>query len=69
MTFTEPQVGERSINFNTEGMAHIGLMPELIEDARRDAESDAQLEPLFRSAEAYVRMWERSESRAAALRR
>ena len=68
VTFTEPQVGERSIDFNTEGLAHIGLMPELIEDARRDAETDAQLEPLFRSAEAYVRMWERSESRAAAAR-
>lgn len=28
----------------------------------------ADLEPLFRSAEGYVRMWERAEARAAALR-
>lgn len=66
--FTEPSVGDRVIDFNTEGMVHIGMLPELLEDARRDAVSEADLEPLFRSAEAYVRMWERAEQRAAALR-
>ncbi len=66
--FTEPVVGNRVIDFNTEGMVHIGLLPELIEDARRDALSDADLEPLFRSAEGYVRMWEKAEARSAALR-
>ncbi|MDJ0765819.1 MAG: hypothetical protein QNJ97_22735 [Myxococcota bacterium] len=68
VTFTQPRVGNRDIDFNTEGLVHIGLLPELIEDVRRDAESDADLEPLFRSAEGYLRMWERSEARGAALR-
>lgn len=68
VSFTEPRVGNRTIDFNTEGMVHIGLMPELIEDARLDGVTDEQLEPLFRSAEAYLRMWERAELRAAALR-
>ena len=67
VTFTAPQVGERTIDFNTEGMVHIGLLPELIEDARRDAASEADLEPLFRSAEGYIRMWEKAEARSAAL--
>ena len=67
VTFTEPQLGTRSVDFNTEGMIHIGLLPELIEDVRRDGATDAELEPLFRSAEAYVRMWERAEARAEAL--
>ena len=67
VTFTEPTLGERAVDFNTEGMLHIGLLPELIEDARRDGVSDAELEPLFRSAEGYIRMWERAEARAAAL--
>ena len=67
VTFTEPHVGNRTIDFNTEGMAHIGLMPELIEDARRDGVTDEALEPLFRSAEGYIRMWERGEQRAAEL--
>ena len=69
VTFTEPHVGKRTIDFNNEGLAHIGLLPELLEDARRDAASERDLEPLFRSAEGYLRMWERAETRAQALRR
>ncbi|MEZ4452907.1 MAG: hypothetical protein R3B09_25840 [Nannocystaceae bacterium] len=65
--FTQPYVGERALDFNTEGLATLGLLPELIEDARRDAVDPADIEPLFRSAEAYIRMWEKAEARAAAL--
>lgn len=67
ITFTQPQVGERTIDFNTEGLAHIGLIPELIEDVRRDGVTDAELEPLFRSAEGYLRMWEKAERRGQAI--
>lgn len=67
VTLTAPMLGERSVDFNSEGLVHIGMMPELIEDARRMGVTDAALEPLFRSAEGYVRMWERAESRGAAL--
>jgi len=63
--FHQPQLGDRTVDFNTEGMLHIGLIPELIEDARRDGATDDDLEPLFRSAEAYLRMWERAEAFAA----
>ncbi|MFN8642346.1 MAG: hypothetical protein U0802_12085 [Candidatus Binatia bacterium] len=65
VTFEQPKVGHRTLDFNTEGLAHIGLLPDLIEDVRRDGVSDADLEPLFRSAEAYLRMWEKAERRAA----
>ncbi len=65
--FTTPFVGNRELDFNTEGLVHIGLLPELIEDARRDAVDEADLEPLFRSAEGYIRMWELAEQRAAEL--
>jgi microsomal dipeptidase-like Zn-dependent dipeptidase len=68
VTFTAPHVGERAIDFDTEGMVHVGLLPELLQDARSDAISDDDLEPLFRSAEGYVRMWEAAESRGAELR-
>ena len=68
ITFTEPHLGNRTVDFDTEGMIHIGLIPELIEDVRRDGVTDEELEPLFRSAEAYLSMWERAEARAAALR-
>jgi len=69
VTFTQPQLGNRLVDFNTEGLAHIGLLPELIEDVRRDGVSDAELEPLFKSAEGYIRMWERAEARGRDLRR
>lgn len=65
--FTQPRVGNRELDFNTEGLVHIGLLPELIEDARRDAVDPADIEPLFRSAEGYIRMWELAEKRAAEL--
>lgn len=67
VTFEQPYLGNRLVDFNTEGMLHIGLLPELIEDVRRDGVSDKQLEPLFRSAEAFVRMWEHAEARGQAL--
>jgi microsomal dipeptidase-like Zn-dependent dipeptidase len=62
VTFTAPKLGQRPVDFNTEGMIHVGLLPELIEEARRDGATDADLAPLFRSAEAYVRMWEKAEA-------
>jgi hypothetical protein len=65
VTFQEPWLGNRRVDFNTEGLAHIGLVPELIEDVRRDGVSDAELEPLFKSAEGYLRMWEKAERRAS----
>ncbi|WP_157069690.1 membrane dipeptidase [Sandaracinus amylolyticus] len=68
VTFTPPHLGERDVDFDTEGMLHIGLMPELIQDARNDGVTDEDLAPLFRSAEGYLRMWERAEARAAELR-
>ena len=61
--FTRPTIGERALDFNTEGFVHIGLLPELLEDARLGGATKADLEPLFRSAEGYIRLWERAEAR------
>lgn len=58
VTFEEPIIGDRVIDFNTEGMLHIGLVAELIEDARRTGSSDEDLDILFRSAEGYIQTWE-----------
>lgn len=68
VTFTEPYAGNRLYDYNTEGMAHLGLFPEYIQNARIDVESDEELEPLFRSAEGYIQMWERAEARGALLK-
>lgn len=68
VTFHQPMVGSRVLDFNTEGFVHIGLVAEMIEDVRGDGVSDAEIEPLFRSAEGYVRMWEKAERRSAEIR-
>ena len=68
ITLEQPVVGDRTLDFNTEGMVHLGLVAELIEDVRRDGVTDKELEPLFKSAEGYIRVWEKSERRAEALR-
>ncbi len=65
VVFDTPSVGNRVLDFNTEGLVHIGLLPELIEDVRNDGVTDQELEPLFKSAEGYVRMWEKAEQRAS----
>jgi hypothetical protein len=67
ITFQHPQLGNRTVDFDTEGMIHIGLLPELIEDARNVGYTDADVEAIFRSAEGYLRMWERAEARGAAI--
>jgi hypothetical protein len=68
VTLQQPVVGERTLDFNTEGMVHLGLVAELIEDVRRDGVTDEELEPLFKSAEGYIRLWEKSERRATEMR-
>lgn len=67
ITFYQPEAGNRRFDFNTEGMVHIGLVAELIEELRRDGVSDEELEPLFKSAEGYLRMWEKAERRGTSL--
>ena len=67
VTLERPVVGSRVLDFNTEGMVHLGLVAEVIEDVRRDGATDEDLQPLFQSAEGYLRMWEKSETRGAIL--
>ena len=67
--FQQPMVGTRTIDFNNEGMANLGLVAEYIEDTRLDGVSDEDLEPLFRSAEGYIRVWERADQRSQEMAR
>jgi len=56
------------MDFNTQGMTTLGQVAELIQEVRADGATDTDLEPLFKSAEGYIRVWEKSERRAEALR-
>jgi hypothetical protein len=59
--FRNQQTGERTYDFNTDGLAHIGLLPDFIADLRNIGLTDEDLTPLFRSAETYILMWETVE--------
>ena len=58
------QTGSRTWNFNVDGLAHVGLLPDLFADLEVLGVDPNDLEPIFNSAEGYVRMWERAESHA-----
>jgi microsomal dipeptidase-like Zn-dependent dipeptidase len=50
--------GSRTWDYNVDGLAHVGLYPDFIADLQAIGLGD-KLGPLFNSAEAYVRMWEK----------
>ncbi|HZA15152.1 MAG TPA: peptidase, partial [Myxococcaceae bacterium] len=61
-TLGQSKVGDKTFDYNVDGFAHIGLLPDFIEDLRRQGLRNADLDPLMNSAEAYIRMWERAEA-------
>ncbi len=59
-TFDKQVSGQKTFDYNVDGLAHIGLIPDMVADMKNVGLSDADLDPLFRSAEAYIQMWERA---------
>lgn len=57
--FHKQQTGSRTFDFNEDGLAHVGLLPDFIKDLTYVGLTEEELEPLFHSAEAYIRMWEK----------
>jgi microsomal dipeptidase-like Zn-dependent dipeptidase len=57
--FKKQQTGSRVFDFNKDGLAHVGLLPDFIKDLTNVGLTEEELEPLFHSAEAYIRMWEK----------
>jgi microsomal dipeptidase-like Zn-dependent dipeptidase len=60
--FQREQSGSRSFDLNTDGVAHYGLIADLIADMQQHG-GGAAVRTLFRSAEAYLRMWELAQER------
>ena len=55
--------GHKTFDINTDGLAHIGLLPDFIADLQQIGLSEADLDPLLSSAEGYIQMWELAERR------
>ncbi|HEY6638925.1 MAG TPA: hypothetical protein VIZ61_14705 [Solirubrobacterales bacterium] len=56
------QSGTRSFDLNTDGVAHYGLIADLLADMQQHGGGTA-VRSLFRSAEAYLQMWELAYAR------
>lgn len=62
------KTGNRDFDFNVDGLAHYGLLPDLLQDLRNIGLRAKDLAPLFRGAEDFARMWTKVEAAAEALR-
>lgn len=54
------RTGNREWDYNTDGMAHYGMMPDFFQDLKNIGLRGDQLSFLFQSAEDYIRMWEKT---------
>jgi len=59
-TFNIQQTGDRSFDFNYQGLAHYGLLADFFADVRNNFLTQDEFEPLLNSAESYIRMWARA---------
>jgi microsomal dipeptidase-like Zn-dependent dipeptidase len=53
-------IGTRTFDINMDGLAHVGMLPDFIADLETLGLTERDLEPLLKSAEGYIRMWERA---------
>jgi hypothetical protein len=59
-TFARQRTGDRTFDLSTDGMAHYGLLPDLLAAVAREPQGAKALRILDGSAEAYLRMWEKA---------
>lgn len=62
------QMGSRAFNFKNDGIAHYGMLPDLLQAVSQKPGSDKALRSLFSSANSVVLMWDRCEKAAKALK-
>ena len=60
VSFDRQRTGRRTFDFNTDGVAHYGLLPDLLASVRKEPQGRKALSVLFGSAESYLRTWERT---------
>lgn len=54
------KTGERRWNYNVDGMAHYGMLPDFFQDLRNVGVTPPDLTPLFSSAEHLAQTWDRA---------
>lgn len=54
------EMGNHPYDFNYEGLANYGLLPDMLQDLKNVGMKPAEFDALFASAEGFVRMWEKA---------
>ncbi len=67
-TITQCVMGSKTWDFNTEGVAHYGLMPDYIKSWEAAGMTTNEKEIFFKSAEYFAQMWEKCERQKSAVR-
>lgn len=58
---TRASIGIREFDYNFDGLAHFGMLPDFLQDLSNNGLGAKEMAPLFRSAEDYIRVWEKCE--------
>jgi microsomal dipeptidase-like Zn-dependent dipeptidase len=54
----QSRIGDKEFDINTEGLAHVGMLPDFIADLEAMGVRGSALEPLMSSAAGFLRVWE-----------
>jgi microsomal dipeptidase-like Zn-dependent dipeptidase len=65
-TFDRQTTGLRTFDFNVDGMAHVGLLPDFVADLKRVGMPQVYTDSIMQSAEQYIRVWERAQAHSLA---
>jgi microsomal dipeptidase-like Zn-dependent dipeptidase len=60
--FGRQRTGTRTFDINSDGVAHYGLMPDLLANVQRSGGGAAAMRALFSSAQAYLSTWQRADA-------
>jgi hypothetical protein len=52
---------DSSYDISVDGVPHVGMIPDFVEEMRALGLTDAEMEPLYHGAEVYIRAWEAAE--------
>ena len=50
-------IGKKTFDLNVDGLAHVGMLPDLIAHFRAQGVNDWEMQPIMRSAEDFVALW------------
>jgi microsomal dipeptidase-like Zn-dependent dipeptidase len=67
-TMDRSVIGDKTFDINTDGLAHVGMLPDFIADLEAQGVTGRLLDPLLNSASGYVTLWGKAWDKADSTR-